>query len=491
MKPEVDPSILTPTIDPKPLYLFTPDEVKAVLWRVFKDGAQEIEFKAKDSAGNYFFIVTPNFFDEGELDLDSETFKELEAMEEGGVFEIEYKAKKFFIKFMRNDLERRVMTSYNENIKHLEKLTGKRVMLEDNKPYGLRAAINNFLNTPINKTNNNDIEAKKIIETHQNVLLNDAEEGRNTTFRNIYNSDKEIFNDLSGSLIDMFEILYKVAMQVSVGVFTESVQGRLEVKKDNLVVPLEQLIKKLKEVGLEIGLDRGYITYDKNKKDAILTELLKYFKPNSSYPLIRVLSENKDYTASYPNPTLESQSFVMLSLAVGQAKFHEPDLNNVGRLPEVDEDKMIEVGVQVLRGKKNSKQYVNELFSIFKKITGKKKLNEEDFMRNQIELRIDGNKSPVTNKNLKEGEQKEKAYQFGMEVPNYMTDIPELRMPDPTLTGDEQPIQEKKEVLNEMAYDTQGETRTLDFLRERDSKGATADLLESFVYFIMKPSTLK
>lgn len=118
-----------------------------------------------------------------------------------------------------------------------------------------------------------------------------------------------------------------------------------------------------------------------------------------------LIKENKDYTASYPIPDNSSQSFVILSLAIGQSKFHEPALNTLGRLPEKEEDSMIEAGLKVLDGKMTAEAYTTKLFGVFKKlykdnlvVLGKDK-GQEEGMRSQIELRVQGNSSTPQNAN--------------------------------------------------------------------------------------------
>lgn len=141
-------------------------------------------------------------------------------------------------------------------------------------------------------------------------------------------------------------------------------------------------------------------------------ELIKQGKTNKEIDEVfkekGILYENKDYTSSYPNPDKNSQSYVMLALALGQTKFHEPGANTLAKLPEADEKAMIEAGVKVMEDKMTPDAYVTKLFSILKKvlkdklvILGKEK-EQEQFMRDQIELRVAGNKTSIVNVNLKE-----------------------------------------------------------------------------------------
>jgi len=124
------------SIDPKPIYLFTPDEVKTMLWRIFKGGADKIDYIGPDKKNNLRFEVTLNNYDDQELDLDSETYKTLEMLEDMGELDSHFYRGKFYITFNKSDMERKAMSTMNEK-------AGKEVITEGKAETAIIDYLNN------------------------------------------------------------------------------------------------------------------------------------------------------------------------------------------------------------------------------------------------------------------------------------------------------------------------------------------------------------
>jgi hypothetical protein len=99
---------------------------------------------------------------------------------------------------------------------------------------------------------------------------------------------------------------------------------------------------------------------------------------------------------NYINPSIEDQSYVGLMLVIGTSKRFIPELNTLGTLESDDEEAMVKLGVQLLRGEVTADTYIKK----FEKIV---KVKIEDDCANAITSRLDMMKvSSPKNKELED-----------------------------------------------------------------------------------------
>ena len=383
MKPQIPTELLPADLKAEDFYNYTPEQVEELLMMIFEDVLQ-IQYKGS-VGGNYSFEVIPLH---RELDTDSEALRYLEMLEDEGILSTNYHDGKFGITFMKKDLEKMAGITLNEEVKKLEKLTGKKIMFENEQEFDIEKLADKVSDW-LDITNKDKLKYYKTGSYTEDVLDYIKE-------NDIYLNEVKL-DELLDKLISWG---YDCQKELREG------QGlNEEVSKDDLerlvLDRKKSIYKKSPAMSSDVALKKAIRQIAKEEK-VKLVDMPKFTFSNT-------IEENKDYTASYPNPDKNSQSYVMLSLALGQAKFHEPGVNTLARLPETDEDAMVAAGVKVMENKMTPEAYVTKLFSVLTKIVGKENLavlgkdkGQEAFMRDQIELRVKGNKTSVTNVNLKE-----------------------------------------------------------------------------------------
>lgn len=132
-----------------------------------------------------------------------------------------------------------------------------------------------------------------------------------------------------------------------------------------------------------------------------LSDYNKYI--SKTLPLIAkegVLKEKRE--VAWPIPTAADESYVMLILAIGQAKFVLPALNSLAYFDEKDEQTMVDEGLKVIEGKITAEKYAEKFLSLIVKYNGKKlEKSEESIIKSQVEARVGRNKSDIVNPNMK------------------------------------------------------------------------------------------